>query len=112
MAVHISTQQVVDHIKTAKKISVDGIIYEDITFNTTNFKVDEYIFPYDYFDIGGMDHNSLILVDKSHAWRRVQFHEADGTTINHPTWKSEEYDNALVRNREIVAIANQTKFTK
>jgi hypothetical protein len=112
MAAHISTQQIIDHIKTVKKISVDGIIYDNFTVDNKNLTVDKHTFPLDYFDIGGMDPNSLILVGTDHEYHRVQLHDENNVTLNHPAWKLEEFDGTKLRNRDISVIASKTKFTK
>lgn len=112
MASHVSTKQIIEYIQTVAKLSVDGVIYSEYKITDTNIIVDKYTFPLEYFDIGGMDPNSLILIDTSHSWRRVQFHDANNVTLNHPDWSIEEYDDARVKNKEIIAIANQTKFDK
>jgi hypothetical protein len=112
MAAHISTKQVVDYIKTVKKVSVDGIIYEKVTIDDTNITIDKHVFPLDYFDIGGMDPNSLILVGTDHEFHRVQFHDENNVTLNHPEWEIEAFDGDRVRNRNVSVIASNTKFTK
>lgn len=113
MTAHVSTKQIIDYIKIANRISVDGVIYKTFTVTDTEIVVDKYTFPIDYFDVGGMDPNSLILIDSGHEWRRVQFHDENNVTLNHPKWEDlEPFDITRVKNSEIVAIANQTNFNK
>jgi hypothetical protein len=112
MAHHVSTKQILEFIKTAKKISVDGIIYENFSLDDTNITVDKHVFPLDWFDAGGMDYNSLILIDTSHEWRRVQMHDENDVTLTHPPYDGEPYDITRVRHSDLISIANQTQFNK
>jgi hypothetical protein len=112
MTAHISTDQIVNYIKTVKKVSVDGIIYDNFTVGDKALVVDKFNFPFDYFDVGGMDPNSLVLVGVDHEFHRVQFHDENNVTLNHPEWNLEEYDFGKVRNTDIIAIARKTKFDK
>ena len=112
MANHVSTQQIVDFLKTVKKLSVDGVIYENFSVGETAIVVDKYTFPIDWFDAGGMDKNSLALVDTTHEWRRIQMHDENNATLDHPDYAFEPYDISKVRHSDIVAIANQTPFNK
>jgi hypothetical protein len=112
MAAHVSTQQIVDYIKTRKKISVDGVIYDKFGIDDTNFTVDKYVFPLDYFDIGGMDPNSIFLVALDHEYHRVQCHDENNVTLNHPEWTIEPFDGDRIRNRNVSVIAKKTPFNK
>ena len=102
MAQHISTDQIIKHIKTASSISVGGVIYDKITVDQTNLTIGDIVFPLDFFDVAGINPHTIILVDKDHTYRDIMLLDNTGYKMDHPKWEIEEYDPKRVRNSHII----------
>jgi hypothetical protein len=102
MATHISTNQVLDHIKTAKSVSVDGEIFKTITVDNDNLIIGPIKFPLNLFDIGGMNPTSMYLMDSDHKLRLIMLLGEDGFKINHPKWVIEKYDQTKIKNHHLL----------
>lgn len=101
MAAHVSTKQIIAHIQSAAAVSVEGEIFKNITVDDKNLIVGTYVFPLDYFDIGGMNRESIALVDQDGVVRHIMMLGEDGLRVEHPQWDHEPYDSSRVRNRHV-----------
>lgn len=103
MARHINTTQVIDHFKKAHAASVDGSIYKKIIADDTNLTIGPVVFPLDFFDIGGVNPHTFILMDSDHKYHDIMLLKQDGYKMDHPDWDTEEYNGEKVRNHRLVS---------
>lgn len=105
MAKHISTKQVIEHVKTAVAAKIDGVSLP-LSITDTAIVIGELTFPLDKFDIGGMSPESIQLIDTNDMYYDITLLDADGVSIIHPNWETEEYDPSRVRNTHITNQSN------
>lgn len=103
MARHIPTSQVLDHVKTATSISVDGQVFNNITVDNEFLTVGTIKFPLDLFDIGGMNTTTMVLMDSDKNYRTLMLLGPDGFNIDHPDWETEEYLASKLRNNNLIS---------
>jgi hypothetical protein len=102
MALHISSDQVVDYLLSATSISVDGQVYKTFSKDSDSFIIGPVKLPLTYFDIGGLNSTMIILMDYDKKLRKVMALGKDGLVIPFPEWTTEPYDPEKVRNRHLL----------
>lgn len=102
MTVHVSNNQILEHIKTAKSVSVEGKIFKKITITDTKVTIGPYTFLVDHFDIGGLSPSTIILMDTDKMYRHLMLLGDDELKIDHPEWKMEQYEPSKVRNHHLL----------
>jgi hypothetical protein len=100
MPSHISTKQVVAHIKTAKGATIGGISLP-LVVNENDLTIGNFVFPFDKFDIGGMSPSGMHLVDTEERYFDITFLDADGKPLPHPVWDVEAYDASRIKNTRL-----------
>jgi len=101
MARHISTKDILEHFKSAFGASVNGTIYKTITVDDKNLTIGPIVFPLDYFDIGGVNHHTFHLMDSEQKYHDIMLLKKDGYKMDHPSWKSEEFQPERIRNQHL-----------
>lgn len=101
MAAHVSTKQIIAHIQSAAAVSVEGEVFKNIKVDDTNLTIGTYVFPLDYFDVGGMNRETIALYDQDGVMRHLMMLGEDGLRVEHPEWDHEPYDANRVRNRHV-----------
>lgn len=105
MAKHISTKQVIAHVKTATSAQINGVSLP-LSITDTDVIIGTLVFPLDKFDVGGMSPTSIQLLDTNNEYYDITLLDADGNSIFHPNWETEEYDASRVRNRHLTDTSN------
>lgn len=105
MAKHISTKQVIEHVKTAISAKIDGVPLP-LSITDTAIVIGELTFPLDKFDIGGMSPESIQLIDTNNQYYDITLLDANGVSIIHPDWETEEYDPSRIRNTHLTSRSN------
>lgn len=106
MAKHISTIQILNHIKTAKFGGIDKDKYDITSVTDSEVVIGPYTFPVSKFDAGGMNRQTLALVDSTEQFREITLLDSDGNAIAHPDWETEDYDVKRVRNIHLLTAVN------
>ena len=106
MAKHISTIQVLNHIKTATYAGIDKDKYDITSVTDSEIIIGPYTFPISKFDAGGMNRQTLALVDSTEQFREITLLDSDGNAIAHPDWETEDYDVRRVRNMHLLTAVN------
>jgi hypothetical protein len=102
MTAHVSNTQILDHIKTATSISVEGKVYDKITVTDTKVSIGPYNFLIDHFDIGGLSPQTIVLMDTDSVYRHLMLLGEDDLRIEHPDWSIEQYDPTKIRNHHLL----------
>jgi hypothetical protein len=101
MSAHISTKTILAHVLTAPAASVDGDVYKTISADSEFLMIGPVKFPLNYFDIGGMNRDSMVLMDTDNKWHNVMLLGKDGQKLDHPNWEIEAYEPAKIRNHHL-----------
>jgi len=102
MTAHVSSTQILDHIKTATSISVEGKVFDKITVTDTKVSIGPYTFLIDHFDIGGLSPQTIVLMDTDGEYRHLMLLGEDDTRLDHPDWSIEQYNPEKIRNHHLL----------